>query len=199
MNRTTPCDFSSTGLSVEAKKYIENTLWNTGSNGEELEEDKIKVGKFYDLERSINTGKICALNNNCNDNVERTTKWTGKIGLIHPSDFGFATSGGNTTSRATCLEKNLYEWDSNMRDCIENNWLLDNTSFQWTITPSAYHNIEAKNSAYVAFRINKDGIVYGSYTYNKFLVYPTTYLKANVKILSGTGEKENPYVVSLSE
>lgn len=88
MNRTTPCDFSSTGLSVEAKKYIENTLWNTGSNGEELEEDKIKAGKFYDLERSINTGKICALNNNCNDNVERTTKWTGKIGLIYPSEVG---------------------------------------------------------------------------------------------------------------
>ena len=33
---------------------------------------------------------------------ERPTKWTGKIGLMYPSDYGYATSGGSTTNREAC-------------------------------------------------------------------------------------------------
>ena len=39
---------------------------------------------------------------------ERPTKWTGKIALAYPSDYGYATAGGTTTNRASCLAKELY-------------------------------------------------------------------------------------------
>ena len=34
----------------------------------------------------------------CNDTVERTISWLGKIGLVYPPDYGYATSGGSTAN-----------------------------------------------------------------------------------------------------
>ena len=47
--------------------------------------------------------------------------WTGKIGLIYASDYGYATSGGSTTSRSECLNKEFFNWDNtDVSDCKNN-------------------------------------------------------------------------------
>ena len=87
-NKYGACDFSSSGLTDDTKNYITTAVWHTGSNDEENSYDNIKASKFYELERSDNTGKICSSGIYCNDTVSRTTTWTGYVGLIYPSDFG---------------------------------------------------------------------------------------------------------------
>ena len=134
-NATTSCDFTSTGLKSNLKSLIDDALWNTGSNGAEVSWDAITTSKFYELERSNNTGKICTSGQYCNDPLGRTTAWVGKVGLMYPSDYGYATSGGNY-KREYCLSQILYTWN-NYAECYKGDWLYTDTNHQWTLTPLA--------------------------------------------------------------
>ena len=60
----------------------------------------------------------------CYDNVTCTTTWNGYVGLMYPSDYGYASSGGTTANRETCLNRTLFRWqDSVSSDCYQNDWL----------------------------------------------------------------------------
>ncbi len=192
-NGTTSCNFTSTGLKDKLKSLISDAVWNTGANdGKTYTYNNIITSKFYELERSSNTGKICSSGKYCNDTVERTTTWTGKVGLMYPSDYGYATSGGSTTDRATCLNKELNNWrGSSVSDCKNNDWLFDN-NFQWTLSPNA-----ASSSALYAFRVNgSGGVDYDGAPYDHG-VRPVVYLTSNVKILGGAGTSELPFSLEL--
>ena len=192
-NGTTSCNFTSTGIKDKLKTLISDAVWNTGSNGSSYSYDNIKTAKFYELERSSNTGKICSSGNYCNDTVERTTTWTGKVGLMYPSDYGYATSGGSTTDRATCLNTRLASWGgSSVSDCKNNDWLYNSSSYQWTISPDASSSL-----AYFAFYVVANGHVGDNYAYRTSGVRPVVYLSSNVKIVSGDGSEANPFELGL--
>ena len=72
--------------------------------------------------------------------TERPTEWVGEVGLMYPSDYGYATSGGSTTDREACLAKELYNWDESSFSDWKNNDLLFNGSIQWTLTPSSSYS-----------------------------------------------------------
>src|SRR5699024_7754787 len=118
---TTSCDFSSIGLTETAKVMISNAKWNLGGTANYTSSSNGLTSHFYGYERgtTVYTG--------------RPTEWTGSIGLMYPSDYGYATSGGRTTNRASCLAKELYNWDS-VSDCYNNDCLYSGIS-QWTLTP----------------------------------------------------------------
>ena len=173
---TTPCDFSTTGLTEETKLMIDNAVWNLGGSDTS---DNVTTAMFYERERG--------------DTVynERPTEWIGQIGLMYPSDYGYATSGGVTTNRSTCLINGLYNWQL-FEDCINNNWLYVNQA-QWTLTPLV-------TSSNHVFRRYASGHIYyalGSVSKTDMAVVPVTYLSSNIKITSGSGTKELPYVLSL--
>ena len=118
----------------------------------------------------------------------RPTKWTGKIGLMYPSDYGYATSGGTTKDRAACLAKELLYWDSSdFSDCKGNYYLYNSSLYQWTLAPcSAY--------AYYVYSVGRDGIVTrGSASYPDDAVRPALFLKSNIQVDKGTGAKSDPY------
>ena len=192
-NSTTSCNFTSTGIKDKLKTLISDAVWNTGSQGtNDWSSASGGLTKhFYAYERSSNTGKICSSGNYCNDTVERTTKWTGKVGLMYPSDYGYATSGGDTTDRATCLNKELYNWsDNSVSDCKNNDWLF-NSSYQWTLSP--YAN---SSGAYRAFFVYNSGSVNYFSAYDSDGVRPVVYLTSNVGIQSGDGSYGNPFILS---
>ena len=167
-----------------------NAVWNTGSNGSSYGYYDIDTAEFYELERSENTGKICTSGDNCNDTVERTTTWTGKVGLMYPSDYGYATSGGSTTDRATCLNKELFNWDdSSVSDCKNNDWLF-NSSYQWTLSPFVD---DSDDVAFPVFEVYSSGYVGSDYAMVENGVRPVGYLLSNVKISSGTGSESDPF------
>ena len=112
----------------------------------------------------------------------KSTNWTGKVGLMYPSDYGYATSGGTTTNRIRCLAKERYNWDSSsVSDCKNNDWMYNSSKYQWTITPTA-------NNSNIGFRVNFIGNVNND-------VQPTVYLKSIIRVTSGTGEQNNPYIL----
>ena len=192
-NSATACNFTSSGLKTNLKSLIGDTLWNTGTNGTNSYTSSSNglVSHFNTYERSSNTGKICTSGTYCNDTVERTTKWQGKVGLMYPSDYGNATSGGSTYNRTSCLNKELYSWDSSSySDCKNNNWLYNSSNWQWVISSYAY-----SSRASFVFRVYYDGRLASSSACDSGVVQPSVYLKSNVTILSGEGTKENPYVL----
>ncbi len=181
-NGTTSCNFTSTGIKDKLKTLISDAVWNTGASTKSSQ----IASKWYTEERGSENGKICISGNYCTDTVERTTTWTGKVGLMYPSDYGYATSGGSTNDRVTCLNTNLSNWH-NYSDCKNNDWLFKN-SFQWTLSPGAYYS-----GASDVFRVRLDGYVQDVDAYFNNAARPVVYLSSNVKISGGEGTSELPY------
>ena len=174
-NATEACDFTTTGLTEKAKAMIGDAKWYLG--GSSTYED-VTTPMFYTRERgtSVYSG--------------RSTTWTGKVGLIYPSDYGYATSGGTTTNRASCLAKEIYKWtSSSVSDCKNNDWMYNSSINQWTITPR-------QDSASIGFDVNYTGSVIDAYAYNDRGVWPVVHLKSTIKVISGSGTKDSPYILS---
>ncbi len=174
---TTACDFSITGLSEETKNMIGNALWSLGGSSEY---EEITASMFYERERGTDVYS------------GRPTEWIGKVALIYPSDFIYATSGGTTIDRETCLNKELYNWNySSYADCPDNVWLIEDYG-QWTLTPVSDY-LGAR-----AFLVDNAGYFEDVYVHNINAIIPTLYLKANIKISGGTGTISNPFILSVN-
>ena len=122
-----------------------------------------------------------------------------KVGLMYPSDYGYATVGGTTTNKSSCRAKELWSWDnSSYSDCKNNDWLFTSqsgfaNSGEWLLSPySSYSN----RAAY----LDSSGFVYLSGYFDvgddQFAVRPTFYLDSSIlKIVGGDGTKDNAYRV----
>ena len=176
---TTSCDFSSIGLTETAKAMISNAKWNLGGSSTY---NDVTASMFYERERgtTVYTG--------------RPTEWTGQIGLMYPSDYGYATSGGSSVNRASCLAKELYSWNSSSySDCKNNDWLYDSLNNQWTLT-----SYSGYSSSYDVFRVYSFGDVNYEHANNtNYAVSPALYLSSNVKISRGDGSEISPFELSL--
>ena len=172
-------DFTSTGLkNNKTKNMIENVIWNLGGTENYTTEDDGLTIQWYEYERgtTVYSG--------------RPTTWTGKIGLMYPSDYGYATGGGATINRASCLNAELNGWNSSLVSDCKNNDYLYIGSFQWTISPySRYGSI--------AFNVNQAGNVSGNYTQYIGMIRPTLYLKSNLIVIDGSGSSTNPYQLGI--
>ena len=173
-NGTKSCDFTSTGLTDEAKAMIGDAKWYLGGSSTY---NDVTTSMFYTRERgtTVYSG--------------RSTNWTGKVGLMYPSDYGYATSGGSSTNRASCMSKELYSWEDNSySDCKNNDWLLITYYSQWTMSPRAVFSDRV-------FTVVTTGYVYYDDAYFSYAVRPVVHLKSTIKIASGTGSSDSPYVL----
>ena len=120
-----------------------------------------------------------------------------KVGLMYPSDYGYATVGGTTTNKSSCRVKELYNWGgSSFSDCKNNDWLFTSQSSfvnnaEWLLSPYS------SESSYAA-SLDSSGWVdlnlYGDVVSSKYAVRPTFYLDSSVlKIVGGTGTSDNAY------
>ena len=178
-NATTACDFTTTGLTEKAKAMIGNAKWYLG--GAPTVDDIVneQVSRFYKYERGTMVYS------------ERSTSWTGKVGLMYPSDYGYATSGGTTTNRARCLAKDMYDWSS-VSDCKNNDWMYNSSIVQWTITPNGHGYIELPGNV---FNVYSSGNVNGSDASSASVVRPVVHLNSAIKVITGSGTKESPYIL----
>ncbi len=156
---------------------ISEVVWNLGGSGTH---NNVRAKSFYERERGtyVYSG--------------RPTTWTGKVGLMYPSDYGYATAGGATTNRDTCLNTVLYSWNrSSISDCKNNDWLSGNSN-QCTITSFISYSHDV-------FYVDSTSYVYGSYVYNTSAVRPSVYLGSNIGIESGSdGSSTSPFVLKNS-
>ena len=158
------------------RNAIESVVWNLG--GSSTYHD-VTASMFYERERetTVYSG--------------RPTTWPGKIAIMYPSDYGYATAGGTTANRDSCLAKELFNWDKyEVADCKRNDYLYKSGHFQWTLTPNSYYS-------YTAFAVDDCGAVNGYSYFNvshTHAVCPAAYLKSSISLSSvGDGSSTSPY------
>ena len=179
---TIACDFSEAGLTESAKSMISESIWNlSGSHNYSLSSAEVTPKKFYELERGEDVY-----------NGSPTT-WTGKVGLMYPSDYGYATAGGNTKNRATCLNTRLYSWSSD--DCVNNDWLFFKDKLNKAfVTINQYPSVQTQVFAfnYSGGRISQHIVTDSSE------IIPVVYLKSKTIIEEGNnGSSSSPFVLKV--
>ncbi|HIS87517.1 MAG TPA: hypothetical protein IAB49_05250 [Candidatus Caccenecus avistercoris] len=169
------------GLSETARNMTETVTWKLGGAASYTSVSDGLASHWYGYERGT---KVYSGN---------PTIWQGKIGLMYPSDYGYATSGGSTTNREACLATALYNWNSSSYSYCKNNDWLYNNDYQWTLTMLS-------SSPSTVFIVYNSGKVETSSInlYASGAVRPSVYLKANVSILSGDGTRANPYTLDIN-
>ncbi len=165
-------------LSTEAKDMIDNHTWKLGGIGSS-EGEGWYTTRIYTQERGTDVYS------------GRPTEWTGYIGLLYPSDYGYATNGGNETNRLTCINMKILDWqNTGVEYCKDNNWMYDGNNV-WLLSPI---NINA-NQVFLYADHGQAG-VNGNIYPTGHKVKPAVYLKKTVKIKSGDGSKSNPYILA---
>ncbi len=116
----------------------------------------------------------------------RPSLWTGKIGLIYASDYGYASTNEecrlNLRAGLTLKDNKM---DNTTAKCKNSNWI----SHQWTwtinsyLTPSTIHGVV--------------GYIESSSAYGAAAIRPSVYLLPSVKIIFGDGTSSNPYKLEL--
>ena len=169
-------DFTTTGLTEKNKAMIGNAKWYLGGTARYNSSSNGLASHWYKYERGT---KVYS---------GRSTSWTGKVGLMYLSDYGYATSGGATTNRASCLAKELTKWDdSSVSDCKNNDWMYNSSKSQWTITSQFNTN--------GVFYVDNTGYVSSNIVYGDCGVRPVVHLNSAIKVITGSGTKESPYVL----
>ena len=173
------------GLKASARNIIGNAKYYLGAFEMNGSDTTYTTEYIYSLER----GTTCY---NCNNDVTKTT-WTGVVGLMYPSDMymTYAKTEGvgcynQPMSSSVCGTTNVVKsWIYNT------NKLEGYSSYQWTwfLSPSS-----TTNGAFIAFS--------GCLAYNNVFstsggVRPVVYLKSDIKITEGTGEKSSPFKLGL--
>ncbi len=181
-------DFQGYGLTNEIKKYISSSRYYLG----EVSNDT--TGSSYNKERGTN---------NTYDDVP--LYWDGRVGLMYPSDYGYA-SGNNCATNISLYNYNI--------SCKAINWLYNSCSWQWVMSPGIdfsgipFNNFLSKKRNLLdgfyergdsSSTIRKCSLVMGEdrrlvrdYGY----VFPTFYLTSTTTIVSGTGTSTDPYILS---
>ena len=137
---------------------------------------------LYDMERMLNSkGTAGATSQN---NYSNTTTFTGSVGLMYPSDYGYGVLASDC---ARTIEPYSYNETS---ACYIKNWLHQGSStIQWLISPSATWTD-------FAFYVDTRGYVRGNIAvFNSGYCYPVMALSSDV-LVSGSGTKTDPYVMN---
>ena len=150
---------------------IANVRWNLGG----ISSSSNSTKTFYTLERG--TTHV----SNPADGITRTNTWNGKIALMYPSDYGYASTDTDCRSNLSFYANSVYS-------CKKNNW-LSNSDYQWTLST-------VSGNAYSVFNVYSGGNVGTYYAYFTNGVRPALFLKSDVLITGGTGESiEKAYVI----
>ena len=167
-------------LNDTAKSMIDY-YWNTGAVDYAKTSDTVA---FYNAERGTAIGKDSG-----DDDIERTTTWTGYVALPYVTDWAYASSTDG-------CDTNMQQKGSNFDFiCKDNNWMHYGTAMSdsWMLSPFAI-----SGESYNAWMISYTGSVGGEYVFAPGIVFPTIYLNSDVKIIGGTGTNTDPYILSLN-
>ena len=170
-------------------KYLNGTYYNslTNDNAIDMVDDaKYYLGGYtntnmtkdvmYQYERKISGSGTYYYSSNPNS-------WTGKIGLMYASDYGYAASDECT--------QNLSSY--NNTTCTSNNWLYNIKVGEWILPQVGGNN---GNVFYVHSYSNVSNCTVNN---NSLASRPVLYLKPEVMIESGDGTSSNPYKLSFTK
>ena len=165
-------NFGSTGLTKASQD-----LMNTGKDNNGL--SKYYLGG-YSIENS-KTDAIYLAERGKATSSGNVLYWNGKVGLMYPSDYGYAAGNDCVTNTAP------YNYDGG---CKNKDWLYRSGYEDWTMTPYA----SDASSVYSVWR-GGGARGRGYYSYSVYGSRPTFYLKSDISVTDGTGTSSDPYTV----
>ena len=175
---------STSNVNSKLSNAIANAKWHLGGANDDNYNTLTAEG-IYTEER--NTNAIYSVN---------PSSIYARIGLMYPSDYGYATVGGSTTNKSSCRSLALCNWNYMYDDCKNNNWLfMSQSNFtndgEWLISPYS-------SASDYAAALDSDGSISlsGLQSVDSFALAtrPTFYLDSSVlKIVGGTGTSTDPY------
>ena len=156
-------------LSNISQKYVNESIFYLGG----WDTSQVNSMVMYSKERGTVT---------YGTDKSRPLSWKGKVGLMYPSDYGYAA--GNSCSSGSTY---LYNYDGK---CKSSDWLF-NSKDEWLMSVLS-------NSSERAFFLGSAGYVYNSYNKvtNTMSVRPVFYLTSITSITGGDGTSSNPYILS---
>ena len=169
----TTVNFTNYKLSDKAKSYITTSRYYLGGYNTY---QGVMFNQFYAYERGTTRY-----------DTNRPLYWDGYVGLMYPSDYGYAA--GNSCVTGT----DLYNYG---RGCKNKDWLWMTTSSDYTNGVEWLMSPDSGNS-YTVFRVLSAGYVDGYNRSNSnFSARPTFFLTSSVSITSGKGTSVAPYILS---
>ena len=163
----TSVNFTNYKLSDKAKSYITTSRYYLGgyNNTPPL------TNEMYGYERGTRRY-----------DTSRPLYWDGMVGLMYPSDYGYAA--GNTCVTGT----KLVNYDGG---CMNKDWLYISNTYQWLMSP--YSGFSGR-----AFLVRYSGyVIYGTYDVcDAFSARPVFFLNSSASISEGEGSSTNPYILS---
>ncbi len=168
----TTVNFTNYKLSDKVKSYITTSRYYLGGYDDS---SGVMTNQFYTYEREI-TGY----------DTNRPFYWDGMVGLMYPSDYGYAA--GNTCVTGT----DPYNYNGG---CKNKDWLWMTTSSnysngaEWLMSP----NLGGTGGA---FHVDSSGYVGGHGVNNPRSVRPVFFLNSSASISEGEGSSTNPYILS---
>ena len=162
-------NFTNYKLSDKAKSYITTSRYYLGG----YKNQTPLTNEMYGYERGIKRY-----------NTDRPLYWEGMVGLMYPSDYGYAA--GNTCVTGTKL------WDYS-GGCMNKDWLHISNTDQWLMLPYSGNSV-------LVFRTSSSGFVHnygdGSISYNVRSARPVFFLSSSASISEGEGTSAAPYILS---
>ena len=110
----------------------------------------------------------------------RPLYWDGMVGLMYPSDYGYAA--GNVCATGTELFNYFGE-------CSNKDWLYKTGVNQWLMSPYSGYS-------YFVLNVGFDGQVNGYHSNFALAVSPVFYLSSSASITGGNGTSAAPYILS---
>ena len=157
-------DYTSNGLTSLSKKMIASVAWKLGG----WNTNAVTSTNMYSYERgtTVYSG--------------HSTSWTGQVGLMYASDYGFASSA--------CYNNKTLDTYST---CSSSNWLYSGYD-EWLLTPmsgyvhSAYRIMSGNLNYYAGSGLGCNG---------GYSTRPSLYLNSNILLNGGDGTSSNPYTI----
>ena len=161
----TTVNFTNYKLSDKAKSYITTSIYYLGgyNNNPPL------TNEMYGYERGT-----------LRYNTDRPLYWEGMVGLMYPSDYGYAA--GNTCVTGT----KLYDYEG---ICMNKDWLYISNTYQWLMSPGSGYSDRV-------FYVHSSGYVdISNYSGNVRSARPVFYLDSSASISDGDGTLDAPYIL----
>ena len=169
----TSINFTNYKLSDKAKSYITTSRYYLGGYNTS---SGVMTNQFYAYERV--TARY---------DTNRPLYWDGMVGLMYPSDFGYAA--GNSCVTGT----DPYNYDGG---CKNKDWLWMTTSSDYTGGAEWLMSPDSGDSYYV-FSVDSAGFVRNvRLSHDTFAARPVFYLSSSASISEGEGTSAAPYILS---
>ncbi len=167
--------YSETGLTENAKNQISSTKWYLGNVVYNSGYGTAK--EIYTQERSTSVWS------------GNTQTWDGKVALIYPSDYMYASSSCYNDDTKKGYNASDSSKDYRSETCTSTNWLFDINKWYWTMSPCS-------NNSNFALTVHNSGYVYSNSTSFSFGgLRQSVYLDTNVNYVSGFGTTSDPFII----